>query len=106
MALVLGIGALIVFALVLILVSGKAIEPITDTYHKQQEFITNAGHELKTPLAVISANTEMEEMLGNNSEWNQSTKEQVDKLTKLVNRLISLARAGETGELTLSKVDF
>lgn len=96
-ALVLGIGALIVFALVLILVSGKAIKPITDTYHKQQEFITNAGHELKTPLAVISANTEMEEMLGNNSEWNQSTKEQVDKLTKLVNRLISLARAGETG---------
>ncbi|WXZ48813.1 hypothetical protein WHL01_03285 [Lactobacillus helveticus] len=45
-------------------------------------------------------------MLGNNSEWNQSTKEQVDKLTKLVNRLISLARAGETDELTLSKVDF
>jgi signal transduction histidine kinase len=96
-ALVLGIGALIVFALVLILVSGKAIKPITDTYHKQQEFITNAGHELKTPLAVIFANTEMEEILGNNSEWNQSTKEQVDKLTKLVNRLISLARAGETG---------
>nr|WP_302051385.1 histidine kinase dimerization/phospho-acceptor domain-containing protein [Lactobacillus helveticus] len=95
--LVLGIGALIVFALVLILVSGKAIKPITDTYHKQQEFITNAGHELKTPLAVIFANTEMEEILGNNSEWNQSTKEQVDKLTKLVNRLISLARAGETG---------
>lgn len=105
-AVVLGIGALIVFALVLILVSRRAIKPIIDTYHKQQEFITNAGHELKTPLAVISANTEMEEMLGNDSEWNQSTKEQVDKLTKLVNRLISLARAGETGELTLSKVNF
>lgn len=80
-ALVLGIGALIVFALVLILVlvSGKAIKPITDTYHKQQEFITNAGHELKTLLAVISANTEMEEMLGNNSEWNQAQK------SKLIN---------------------
>lgn len=63
MALVLGIGALIVFALVLILVSGKAIKPITDTYHKQQEFITNAGHELKTPLAVISANTEWKKCL-------------------------------------------
>lgn len=105
-AIVLGIGSLIVFAVVLILVSGKAIKPIVDTYHKQQEFITNAGHELKTPLAVISANTEMEEMLGNNSEWNESTKEQVDRLSKLVNRLISLARAGETGEITLSKVDF
>ena len=105
-AIVLGIGALIVFALVLILVSGKAIKPIVDTYHKQQEFITNAGHELKTPLAVISANTEMEEILGNNSEWNESNKEQVAKLTKLINRLISLARAGETGEITLSKVNF
>lgn len=98
-----GIGALIIFAMVLILVSGKAIKPIVDTYHKQQKFITNAGHELKTPLAVISANTEMEEMLGNNSEWNESTKEQV---AKLINRLIALARASETGEITLSKVNF
>ena len=76
-AVVLGIGSLIVFAVVLILVSGRTIKPIVDNYHKQQEFITNAGHELKTPVAVISANTEMEEMLGNNSEWNESTKEQV-----------------------------
>lgn len=105
-SIVLGIGALIIFALVLILVSGKAIKPIVDTYRKQQEFITNAGHELKTPLAVISANTEMEEMLGDSSEWNESTKEQVAKLTKLIDRLISLARAGETGEITLSKVNF
>ena len=76
-AVVLEIGSLIVFAVVLILVSGRTIKPIVDNYHKQQEFITNAGHELKTPVAVISANTEMEEMLGNNSEWNESTKEQV-----------------------------
>ena len=105
-AVVLGTGALIVFAIVLILVSRRAIQPLIETYHKQQEFITNAGHELKTPLAVISANTEMEEMLGNNSEWNESNKEQVEKLTKLVDRLISLARAGETGEISLSKVDY
>lgn len=105
-SIVLGLGALIVFALVLILVSGRAIKPIVDTYRKQREFITNAGHELKTPLAVISANTEMEEMLGDSSEWNESTKEQVAKLTKLIDRLISLARADETGEITLSKVDF
>lgn len=45
-------------------------------------------------------------MLGNNSEWNESNKEQVAKLTKLINRLISLARTGEMGELTLSKIDF
>ncbi len=105
-SIVLGIGALIVFALVLILVSKKAIGPIITTYRKQREFITNAGHELKTPLAIIAANTEMEEMLGNNSEWNKSTKEQVDRLTRLINRLIALARTGETGEVVLNKVDF
>lgn len=103
---VLGLIALIVFALILILVSKKAIGPIITTYHKQREFITNAGHELKTPLAIISANTEMEEMLGNNSEWNKSTKEQVDRLTRLINRLIALARTGETGEVVLNKVNF
>lgn len=105
-SIVLGIGALIVFALVLILVSKKAIGPIITTYRKQREFITNAGHELKTPLAIIAANTEMEEMLGNNSEWNKSTKEQVDRLTRLINRLIELARTGETGEVVLNKVNF
>lgn len=105
-SIVLGIGALIVFALVLIFVSKKAIGPIITTYRKQREFITNAGHELKTPLAIIAANTEMEEMLGNNSEWNKSTKEQVDRLTRLINRLIALARTGETGEVVLNKVNF
>ena len=105
-SIVLGIIALIVFALILILVSKKAIGPIITTYRKQREFITNAGHELKTPLAIISANTEMEEMLGNNSEWNKSTKEQVDRLTKLINRLIALARTGETGEVVLNRVNF
>ncbi|MEY8530685.1 sensor histidine kinase [Lactobacillus taiwanensis] len=105
-SIVLGIIALIVFALILILVSKKAIGPIITTYRKQREFITNAGHELKTPLAIISANTEMEEMLGNNSEWNKSTKEQVDRLTRLINRLIALARTGETGEVVLNRVNF
>lgn len=103
---ILTIGALIFFALILIILSGKAIQPVVRSYEKQQQFITNAGHELKTPLAIISANTEMEEMMGNESEWTKSTKQQTERLTELINRLISMARLGETGDLTLSKVDF
>lgn len=105
-SLLLGILSLIVFATVLILISKRAIKPISETYDKQREFITNAGHELKTPLAIISANVEMEEMLGNNSEWNESTKEQAQRLTKLIDNLIAMAKTGETGEITLSRVNF
>lgn len=105
-SILLGIGALIVFALVLMAVSRRAIKPIIETYHKQREFVTNAGHELKTPLAIISANTEMQEMLGDDSEWIESTKDQTERLTKLINRLIALARTGETGEIIVGKVNF
>ena len=101
-----GMAALVVFALILILLSGKAIKPIVETYNKQKEFITNAGHELKTPLSIISANTEMEEMLGDNSEWNQSTKEQVARLQNLINRLIEVSRTKEKSDLTLSRINF
>ena len=61
---------------------------------------------LKTPLSIISANTEMEEMLGDDSEWNQSTKEQVVRLQNLINRLIAIARTREKQDLTLSKINF
>ncbi|QNQ80202.1 sensor histidine kinase [Lactobacillus sp. PV034] len=105
-SLYLGSFALLVFALVLILLSGRAIKPITETYKKQKEFITNAGHELKTPLAIISANTEMQEMLGNDSEWLESTKDQVNRLQTLINRLIEVARTREKRDLTLSRINF
>ena len=105
-SLYLGFFALIVFTIILILLSGRAIKPIVETYNKQKEFITNASHELKTPLSIISANTEMEEMLGDDSEWNQSTKEQVVRLQNLINRLIAIARTREKQDLTLSKINF
>lgn len=105
-SLYLGSFALVVFAAVLILLSGRAIKPITETYKKQKEFITNAGHELKTPLAIISANTEMQEMLGNDSEWLQSTRDQVNRLQNLINRLIDVARTKEKSDLTLSRINF
>lgn len=105
LAVFLSILALLIFTLVLTLLSGKAIAPIADAYHKQRQFITNAGHELKTPLAIISANTEMQEMLGHENEWTKSTKEQTERLTDLINHLISLARMSEPGDLVLTKVD-
>ncbi|MCR5674790.1 MAG: HAMP domain-containing histidine kinase [Lachnospiraceae bacterium] len=61
----------------------------------QKGFITNASHELKTPLAVIRANTEMIEMTCGQNEWTQSTTRQVDRMTGLIQNLVMIARAEE-----------
>jgi signal transduction histidine kinase len=100
------LATLLVFALIFAALSKRAIKPVAAAYRKQREFITNAGHELKTPLAIIAANTEMEEMIGNESEWTESTKQQTQRLTNLINQFLSMARLGETGDLVLSKNDF
>jgi len=88
------IGLLGVFFLVL-LFSKRAIKPIADSYEKQKHFITDASHELKTPLTVINASTEVLEMTQGESEWTQSIRNQVLRLTELTNNLVSLSRMDE-----------
>ncbi len=87
-----GIG--ITFLMVRIL-SSRAIAPEIRNAELQKQFITNASHELKTPLAVIKANTEMEEILNGESEWTQSTLRQVDRLNGLIQNLVMITRAQE-----------
>ncbi len=72
---------------------------------RQKEFITNAGHELKTPLSIIKANTELQELMNGKSEWTTSNEQQVDRLTRLINNLISLARMEEQPKVTLTTID-
>ena len=62
------IGLLSVLFL-MIYFSGRIVKPFSDNYEKQKRFITDAGHELKTPLTVISANSELARMTYGNSEW-------------------------------------
>ena len=88
------LGSLGVLIIVLLL-SKRAIKPIADSYEKQKHFITDAGHELKTPLTVISANTEVLELTQGENEWTQSIRNQVNRLTELTNSLVSLARMDE-----------
>ncbi len=75
--------------------SGKAIAPEIRNVELQKQFITNASHELKTPLAVIRANTEMQEILDGENEWTQSTLRQVDRLNGLIQNLVLITRAQE-----------
>lgn len=93
-----------VFLLVSVL-SGRAVRPFAESYEKQKRFITDAGHEIKTPLAIISANADVIEMTGGGSEWVTSIKNQTQRLGKLVNSLVTLAKMDEE-KPSLQLVDF
>ena len=98
--LIIGIGLVIVFICVSIL-SKKALTPIIENMEKQKQFITNAGHELKTPVAVIMANVDVMEMTSKeNIEWIKSIKNQANRLDMLIKSLLSLANIEEKGVKT------
>lgn len=88
------IGWLAMLAIVTV-ASGAVIRPMVESYSKQKRFITDASHEIKTPLAVIDAANEVQEIESGESEWTQSIHEQVARLTALTERLVFLARMDE-----------
>lgn len=91
------IGYILVFVLVSFF-SRKVIEPSIENEKRQREFITNAGHELKTPVAIILANADVLEMKnGQNDEWVQSIKNQANRLDVLIKRLLKLSKMSENG---------
>ncbi len=89
------LGGLIAISLLVILLSPRMIRPIAESYTKQKEFITNAGHELKTPMAVIESCTEVIEMQSGETKWTSGIRDQIKKLTSLTSRLVALAKMDE-----------
>lgn len=75
--------------------SARAIRPIAASLKKQKQFITDAGHELKTPVAIISANTDVLSLTTGENEWLDSIRNQTHRLNKLVQELLSLSKLGE-----------
>lgn len=73
----------------------RIIRPEIRNAELQKQFITNASHELKTPLSVIRANTELMEMMNGETEWTQSTMHQVERLQGLIQNLVLITRAQE-----------
>lgn len=88
------ICVLIVFVLLLFL-SKRAIRPFVDNLERQRQFITDASHELKTPLAILSANIGLLEDTYGNDKWLESARSQIVRLDKLIKNLVELARTEE-----------
>lgn len=86
----------VIVMVMVILLSSRVVKPVSAAYEKQKQFITDAGHEIKTPLAIISANTEVIEMTSEPSEWTESTKNQIKRLDGLVKDLMRLAKMDES----------
>ena len=76
--------------------SRRAIRPIAENMERQRQFVTDAGHELKTPLAIILANTEAMELTGGETRYSRNIRSQVTRLSGLTQNLLTLARIDES----------
>lgn len=87
-----GLGAVLVLVVIF---SRIVFRPVEESIRKQKRFITDASHELKTPLTIIDANTEVVEMESGESQWTKSTRKQIVRLSALVQQLVTLTRLDE-----------
>ena len=78
--------------------SKRAVRPFEINSNRQKQFITYASHELKTPLAIISANAEVLQYKGDGNEWTQNIIDQTKHMGKLINQLLVLAKLDEVQE--------
>lgn len=89
-------GLLVILGIV-IYFSGRIVRPFAESYEKQKQFITDAGHEIKTPLTVIQADADVLEMELGENEWLADIQSNVRRLRDLTDDLVSLARMEEGG---------
>ena len=97
-------GYVVVF-LIVALLSNRVVRPLAESYEKQKRFITDAGHEIRTPLTVIGADLDLLEMETDTNEWLEDIRRQTKRLTELTNDLVCLARMEESAD-TMSMMEF
>lgn len=89
------LGLLVIFVLI-VLFSGKIVQPAAESYEKQKQFISVAGHEIKTPITIIDADAELLAMeIGEENEWLKDICKQTGRMAALTNDLLTLSRMDE-----------
>lgn len=99
------LGLLVIF-IVIVLFSGKIVRPVSESYEKQKQFISVAGHEIKTPITIIDADAEILAMeIGEENEWLQDICKQTKRMAALTNDLLTLSRMDENRQ-QFTMIDF
>jgi len=81
---------------ILLALSEKIVHPVTKAHEKQKQFISIAGHEIKTPLTIIDADSELLRLdIGEDNEWLEDICIQTKRLTNLTNELLQLSKLDE-----------
>ncbi len=92
--------------LMIILFSKRAVQPAVESYEKQKQFITDANHELKTPLTLILSNLDIVESELGKNEWLDDIRSEGERMSALVNQLVTLSRMDEEeSNLVVSRFD-
>lgn len=108
-----GLGGCVIMFAVFVLISGKIVKPIAESYEKQKQFVSDAGHEMKTPLTIINANLDLLESDGQSGEQAEELEDirsQTKRMTELTNNLVYLSKMEESehkptmAEMPLSEV--
>lgn len=97
--------ALILFFYLSVYLARKIVKPLEESYHKQKQFISDAGHELKTPVSVISANAELLSREIGDNQWLQNIQYENERMGMLVGQLLDLART-ENVTPQMEHIDF
>lgn len=94
-SLVADVSCILLVLLLVVLLSRRAIDPVVRSAERQKQFITDASHELKTPITVIATSLRVLEMETGQHRWIDKARGQTEKLAQLVNSLVELSRMDE-----------
>lgn len=94
-----GVISVLLVSAAVSLLSGTAIRPFVKTVEAQKRFVADVSHELKTPIAIISADTEVLELDVPENEWLVSIKHQVKRMSSLISDMLTLVRAEDPSSL-------
>ena len=90
-SILIALTGLLAVLLLLLILSGRIVRPVAESYEKQRRFITDAGHELKTPLTIIGADLDLIDLELPGNEWLTDIRHQTKRLTDLTQDLIYLS---------------